>query len=83
MAGYHGGGGLRNINFAALLTHVPNHATTLVVMVSGVNHVSQFAREFNVEKMKGERNLWRPAAQLMCYHGVGNATFNRMSHRVD
>lgn len=86
MRGFHGAGGLPNVNFAALLNGVPNQATTQVWMISGSSN-NYLEGSFGI---KGNRariihevqnvaglNL---VIQIRSVHGVGSARVDRFGH---
>jgi hypothetical protein len=76
--GYHGGGGLGNVNFASLFGGVPNVHTTRIIVVSGTLQTSQFAQQTNRETIRQEANdNGLGNAYIQCYDGFGNTRVTR------
>ena len=73
--GYHGGGGLGNVNFVSLFAGVPNAATTLIIVVSGTLQGSFFAIQNNRDTARQEANLnGLNNALVRCYHARPHGT---------
>lgn len=83
MRGFHGAGGLPNVNFTALFNGVPNNANVQVWMVSGSsnNHLKgSFGIEGNRARILHEvRNVagLNNVIMIRSVHGVGNAQIDR------
>ena len=76
--GYHGGGGLGNVNFASLFAGVPNLVTTRIYMVSGTLQNSFYAIDTNRTEMRNAaiaNGLGN--AYLRCNHGYSIAAIDR------
>ncbi len=75
--GYHGGGGLGNVNFTSVLMGAPDLASTLVIGISGTQHGSLYAQQTNRTHLRNEANLVAPNATVRMYHGRARATVDR------
>lgn len=76
--GYHGGGGLGNVNFGALFAGVPNVAATRIIMVSGTLQGSLYAITTNRDTMRAEANsAGLNNAQISCVHARSRAVVDR------
>lgn len=76
--GYHGGGGLGNVNFNSLFNGVPNLPTTQIIMVSGTLQNSFYATTTNRDRMRQEANhAGLNNAHIHCRHGFPTATIDR------
>ena len=76
--GYHGGGGLGNVNYNSLFAGVPNLADTRIIMVSGSLQNSHFARNENQNELNNQRmNHGLGNAQVQYFHAMGNARIDR------
>jgi len=79
MRGYHGGGGLPNVNFAALFAFVPNNLTTRIIMISGPLQGSPYAQDYN-RTMVRQRAAAAGLNNVMFHfrHGVGQGQVDRL-----
>lgn len=76
--GYHGGGGLGNVNFNSLFANVPNVHTTMIVVASGTLQASQYAQQNNRQTIRQEANNHGLGnAYIQCCHGFGNTRVPR------
>ena len=76
--GYHGGGGLGNVNFGSLFAGVPNLTTTMIVVVSGTLQGSKFSQQNNRETIRDEANNHHlNNAYIQLCHEFGRATITR------
>jgi hypothetical protein len=81
--GYHGGGGVENVNFGALFQNIPNLTTTLIVMVSG-------SLNLTTRRCKANREQVRTAAQhagltnvaKLYVHACSRATIDRRGNVI-
>lgn len=76
--GYHGGGGLGNVNFDSLFNNVPNVHTTMIVVVSGTLQNSAYAQQNNRLTIRQEAdNHGLGNAYIQCCHAFGNTRVTR------
>ncbi len=76
--GYHGGGGLGNVNWAGLLAGVPNAATTHVILLSGTLQNSNYATTSNRDYVRQQAaNAGLPLAMCRCAHDSSRFTVDR------
>jgi|GEM_PF-5916110 len=79
--GYHGGGGIENVNFPSLFAGVPNLTNTLVFVVSGTLQGSHYASDSNRTAIRTASNaagLFN--AYIRCYHGYSNRSVDRFGN---
>jgi len=76
--GYHGGGGLPNVNWGSLFAGVANHATTQVYMISGFLQGSDYAQSQNVAAVNSEIvNAGLANVTVTFIHGVSGRSIDR------
>jgi hypothetical protein len=75
--GYHGGGGLHAVNWTAMRAGVPNHQSTLALVIASPENGSLAERKRAKDFIKSEILQYLPLAHCTTYQGVAQATIDR------
>ncbi len=77
MRGFHGSGGIENVNAVSLCAGVPDHQDTQVFVISGSDNLTQYARAKLNEWYRVNIRNRIPRAHVRFHHEVNNAKVNR------
>jgi hypothetical protein len=75
--GFHGGGGIDNVNVAGLMNGVPNAATTQIYVIAGPGNKSQFGKVTLNNWYLANVRTTHPNALIRFHHRIANAVVHR------